>query len=99
MRLQIDRKPVKVYPDPKRVIARFFFNGEERAQIIIKLVLKLSKEEVFAQISPLLQEYSKRHRNITKILARHCKRLKYVMEGMGVDYDGLDKYQRLLIGS
>ena len=99
MRLQIDRKPVKVYPDPKRVIARFFFNGEERAQQIIRLVLKLSKEEVFGQISPLLQEYSKRHRNITKILARHCKRLKYVMEGMGVDYDGLDKYQRLLIGS
>jgi len=99
MRLQIDRKPVKVYPDPKRVIARFFFNGEARAQQIIRLVLKLTKEEVFAQISPLLQEYSKRHRNITKILARHCKKLKYIMDSMGVDYDVLDKYQRLLIGS
>jgi predicted GH43/DUF377 family glycosyl hydrolase len=99
MRLQIERKPVKVYPDPKRVIARFFFNGEERAKQVIKLVLKLSSDEVFSLISPLLQEYSKRHRNITKILARHCKKIKYVMDEIEVDYDNLDKYQRLLIGS
>ncbi|MET3115028.1 putative GH43/DUF377 family glycosyl hydrolase [Pedobacter sp. CG_S7] len=99
MRLQITRKPVKVYPDPKRVIARFFFNGEERAQQVIKMVLKLSKEEVFGLISPLLQEYSKRHRNITKILARHCKKVKYAIDSIGIDYEVLDKYQRLLIGS
>jgi len=99
MRLSIDRKPVKVYPDPKRVIARFFFNGDDRAKEVIKLVLKLSKEEVFGLISPLLQEYSKRHRNITKILARHCKKIKYCIEAIGVDYESLDKYQRLLIGS
>lgn len=99
MRLSIDRKPVKVYPDPKRVIARFFFNGDDRAREVIKLVLKLSSEQVFGLISPLLQEYSKRHRNITKILARHCKKIKYCIEQTGVDYESLDKYQRLLLGS
>jgi predicted GH43/DUF377 family glycosyl hydrolase len=99
MRLQIDRKTVKVYPDPKRVIARFFFNGDLRAQQVIQRVLKLSAEEVFGLISPLLQEYSKRHRNITKILARHCKKVKHCMDQIGVDYDELNKYQRLLIGS
>ncbi|PYF68969.1 glycoside hydrolase family 130 protein [Pedobacter nutrimenti] len=99
MRLSIDRKPVKVYPDPKRVIARFFFNGNDRAKEVIKLVLKLSSEEVFGIISPLLQEYSKRHRNITKILARHCKKIKSCIEEVGVDYDALDKYQKLLLGS
>jgi predicted GH43/DUF377 family glycosyl hydrolase len=99
MRIQINRKTVKVYPDPKRVIARFFFNGDVRAQQVIQRVLKLSDEEVFGLISPLLQEYSKRHRNITKILARHCKKVKHCMDQIGVDYDELDKYQRLLIGS
>ncbi len=99
MRIQTERKNVKVYPDPKRVIARFFFNGDERAQQVIKRVLKLSAEEVFGLISPLLQEYSKRHRNITKILARHCKKVKHCMEQIGVDYDELEKYQRLLIGA
>ena len=32
MRLPIERKHIKVYPDPKRVIARFFFNGDERGK-------------------------------------------------------------------
>lgn len=99
MRISIDRKHVKVYPDPKRVIARYFFNGEERAQQVIRMVLQLSDQEVFGLISPLLQEYSKRHRNITKILARHCKKIKYCMDDIGVDYESLDKYQRLLLGS
>nr|WP_121273455.1 glycoside hydrolase family 130 protein [Pedobacter schmidteae] len=99
MRLSIERKPVKVYPDPKRVIARFFFNGEERAVEVVKHVLALTTEEVFGLISPLLQEYSKRHRNITKILTRHCKKVKECIERTGCDFESLDKYQKLLIGS
>lgn len=99
MRLPIERKTVKVYPDSKRVIARFFFNGEERAKSIITKVMTLNEEQVFQIISPLLQEYSKRHRNITKILTRHCKKLKSVFEIMDIDYKELNEYRRLLIGS
>ncbi|MBE9601425.1 glycoside hydrolase family 130 protein [Pedobacter sp. MC2016-24] len=99
MRLLIDRKPIKVYPDPKRVIARFFFNGDERAVEVVKHVMSLSDEEVFGLISPLLQEYSKRHRNITKILTRHCKKVKNCIETAGYDLENLDKYQKLLLGS
>ena len=64
MRLPIERKNVKVLPDVKRVIARYFFNGEDRAKEVIKKVMALRDERVFAIISPILQEYSKRHRNI-----------------------------------
>ncbi|MFP5079561.1 glycoside hydrolase family 130 protein [Pedobacter sp. JCM 36344] len=99
MRLLIERKPVKVYPDPKRVIARFFFNGDQRAIDVVKHVMSLSDVEVFGIISPLLQEYSKRHRNITKILTRHCKKVKHCIEDAGFDYEDLEKYHRLLIGS
>lgn len=99
MRLLIERKPVKVYPDPKRVIARFFFNGDERAFEVVKHVMDLSEKEVFEIISPLLQEYSKRHRNITKILTRHCKKIKGIIESAGVDFEDLEKYRRLLLGS
>lgn len=99
MRLNVNRKPVKVYPDPKRVIARFFYNGKERAISVISRVNALSANEVFSLISPLLQEYSKRHRNITKILTRHCKKLKDLIIEMGIDFDNLDKYKKLLIGS
>lgn len=99
MRLNVNRKPVKVYPDPKRVIARFFYNGKERAISVISRVNALNANEVFSLISPLLQEYSKRHRNITKILTRHCKKLKDLIIEMGIDFDNLDKYKKLLIGS
>jgi len=99
MRILIERKPVKVYPNPKRVIARFFFNGEERAVEVVKKVMELSDDEVFGLISPLLQEYSKRHRNITKILTRHCKRVLHSIEAAGFEYDELDKDRKLLMGS
>ncbi|HEU4497238.1 MAG TPA: glycoside hydrolase family 130 protein [Flavobacterium sp.] len=99
MRLSIERKPNKVYPDARRVIARYFFNGEERAVELIKKILALDQETVFSIISPLLQDYSKRHRNITKKLLKHADRVKSYVEKAGGDYSRLDEYARLLIGS
>jgi predicted GH43/DUF377 family glycosyl hydrolase len=99
MRLSIERKNTKVYPDAKRVIARFFFNGDERAKHVIQKVIDMNDQEVFSIISPILQEYSKRHRNITKVLYRHCNRLKSLFAEMNVAYDLLDSYRKLLIGS
>lgn len=99
MRLTVDRRPVKVYPDPRRVIARFFFSQDERAKELIQRVMKLSDDEVFTIISPILQEYSKRHRNITRILNRHCDKVKRLITDVGVDYEGLQQFRKLLIGS
>ncbi|QHT65281.1 glycosidase [Rhodocytophaga rosea] len=99
MRLTIERKSEKVYPDTKRVIARFFFNGEERARQVIKRVMGLSEKEVFNTISPILQEYSKRHRNITKVLNRHCAKIKYLFPEMGIDFEKIEPFRKLLLGS
>lgn len=99
MRLSIERKPEKVLPDTRRVIARFFFNGEERAIELIKKILALDKDEVFGLISPMLQDFSKRHRNITRKLFRHCERVKWDIEAAGGDWDKLDDYTKLLIGA
>jgi len=99
MRLVIERKSVKVNPDPKRVIARFFYNGEVRAKEVILKVMELSEGQVFDIISPILQEYSKRHRNITKVLQRHCNKLKDIFEQLTIDLEEVSNYRRLLIGS
>lgn len=99
MRLSIERKPVKVAPDPTRVIARFFFNGEERATDLIKKILALDKDQVTGLILPLLQDFSKRHRNVTRKLLRNCERIKKDIIAAGADYDRLDEYTKLLIGS
>jgi len=99
MRLSVERKPVKVLPDTKRVIARYFFNGEERALELIKKIMALDKDETFALISPLLQDFSKRHRNITRKLLRNCERVKTYINAAGYDYEKLDEFCKLLIGS
>ena len=99
MRLSVERKPIRIYPDPKRVIARFFFNGNERAKEVILRVMTISEDEAFRIISPFLQEYSKRHRNITRVLNRHCSKLKPLIAELKIDYDTLTVYRKLLIGS
>ncbi|WP_026898585.1 glycoside hydrolase family 130 protein [Daejeonella oryzae] len=99
MRLSIERKQEKVYPDPKRVIARFFFSYDGRAKELILRVMNLSDEEVFSIISPVLQEYSKRHRNITRILNRHCDKVKYLFQELEINFDEIPSYRKLLIGS
>ena len=99
LRIHIERKQIRVNPDTKRVIARFFFNGEQRARELITRVMSLDEDEVFGIVSPLLQEFSKRHRNITKILYRHCNKVKGIIESQGIDHSDLTHWRKLLLGS
>ena len=99
MRIPIERHSVRISPDPKRVIARFFFNGAERCREVIKQVMKLNEKEVFGIISPILQEYSKRHRNITKILNRHFEQVKWTADGEDIAIKEISPLRKLLIGS
>ncbi len=99
MRLSIERKPVRINPDPKRVIARFFFNGSDRAKEVLERVMSISEEVAFAIVSPLLQEYSRRHRNITRVLNRNCSKLQPLFAELNIDFESLTVYRKLLIGS
>lgn len=99
MRLSIERQAIKVAPDLKRVVARFFFNGDARAKGIILKVLEMTDAEVDITITPILRDFSKRHRNITKIFERHAEKLKNLFIALKIDYAGIDMKRRLLIGS
>ena len=99
MRIPVERHPIRVNPDSKRVIARFFFNGQERAVNVIKSIMELSEDDVFGIISPLLQEFSKRHRNITKILYRNCNKVREIIESLGLEFEKFTHWRKLLIGS
>ncbi|HEU0136502.1 MAG TPA: glycoside hydrolase family 130 protein [Flavobacterium sp.] len=99
MRLSIDRKPVKVFPDPKRVIARYFFNGEERAVFVISKILAMGEEEVRSLILPILQDFSKRHRNITAKLLKNCNKVQTFIERCGGDFSAMNDFTKYLIGS
>lgn len=99
MRLSVERKSIKVAPDLRRVVARFFYNGDERAQNLIRRVMEMSDAEVYTTITPILREFSKRHRNVSRIMERHCERLKLHFAAMQIDYSQLDFYRKLLIGA
>src|SRR5690242_11064065 len=99
MQLSVNRKPVKVHPDFRRVVARFFFNGPERAKSIIHHVMKMPPEEVDYYFKQLLREFSRRHRNVTRIFALNFDRVKSYFHELGISYQELEVQRRLLIGS
>lgn len=90
---------IKVVPDLKRVVARFFFNGDARAKGIILRVMEMSDEEVNITITPILREFSKRHRNITRIFERHADKLRNLFIALKIEYNEIDVKRKLLIGS
>lgn len=99
MRLPVKRSSLVTYPNIKRVINRFFFNGDERATDVINRVMDLSEEAVARTISPLLQEYAKRHRNISRELHRNFDRLQYLFTALKIDTEGMELNRKLLIGA
>lgn len=100
MPLTIKRQDVKFFPDTKRVIARFFFpGGEERIELIISKILKLSKKEIHLYLNDVLRNFSERHRNITAIFKKHFDMIKNVLLELKIDLGAIPKETQLLIGS
>ena len=99
MRINITRKPIKINPDIKRVIARFFFNSDERAKDVIGLVMSLSDKEVKEEVTFIFREFARRHRNISRIFERNCERLSYLFEQMSISLANMDPTRKMLIGS
>jgi predicted GH43/DUF377 family glycosyl hydrolase len=93
------RSSTRFQPDSSRVIARFLFTGEARAQALITSLLALPEQEQRQILSRVLRRYSKRHRNILKIFERHFRKLEYILNQMSIRADELSVHQKLLIGS
>ncbi|MFB6454336.1 glycoside hydrolase family 130 protein [Chitinophaga sp. Hz27] len=99
MQLSIERKSTKIYPDLKRVVARFFFNGEARAKSIIQKVNDMTDAEVNLTIMPILREFSRRHRNITRIFEKHAEKISHLFVPLQISYEDMAYRKKLLIGS
>jgi len=101
MKLTVTRLPNRFYPDPTRVIARFYMPGDkDRTNTIIKRILDLSSEEVDSTLNQVLKDFSKRHRNISKIFENHYDNLCHILEpDFHVSLDSLSLERRLLMGS
>ncbi|MDI3505536.1 MAG: hypothetical protein PWQ81_758 [Bacteroidota bacterium] len=98
MSLTVNRKNTIIYPDVSRVFARFFFNGEERAEMLIKNILEMPELEVDMLLRQVLREFSRRHRSITTLFGKNFQRVRYIVERVNTDKN-ISESRKLLIGS
>lgn len=100
MAINVNRKPLHFFPDPKRVIARFFMpGGSERAKKIISRILQLSEYDALQTLNQILRDFSDRHRNISRIFTKHYNRVYPLIKELGVEPESLTTARMLLIGS
>ena len=99
MQVPVIRKNVFFTPDSKRVVTRYFMNGEQRTQKMVSHIMLLDEKNVKSTLEQTLREFARRHRNITKVFYRHCEKIRGIIEGMQIDYSNLSDDRKMLIGS
>jgi beta-1,2-mannobiose phosphorylase / 1,2-beta-oligomannan phosphorylase len=99
MQVAVNRKGIKFRPDASRIIARFFYSGDEKALNTIRSVINMSEDSVSQTLSPVLRDYSLRHRNISRIFEKHFNKIVYLLKQLNITPDLLDKSKKILIGS
>ena len=100
MSITVTRLPNRFYPDPKRVITRFLCHEDDNTKrSLIQKVLNAPPLEIESTINHVLREYSKRHRNITKIFENHFNQVQDVLKDLDINPQALTYKTKLLIGS
>ncbi|MFV8370053.1 glycoside hydrolase family 130 protein [Flavobacterium sp. LB2R40] len=99
MRVPVIRKNITFTPDSRRVVARYFMNGEQRTQKMVSHIMILDEKQVVETLEHTLREFARRHRNISSIFFRHCEKIRGIIEGMKINYDALSQERKMLIGS
>jgi predicted GH43/DUF377 family glycosyl hydrolase len=99
MPISVKRYNTVFRPDASRVIARFFYAGDDRSMSVIKKVLEMPEEDVRITLSQVLRGFSKRHRNISKIFEKHFNRITHLFENIDVKPEDVDPLRKVLIGS
>ncbi len=99
MKIAVNRKENVFHPDPNRVIARFFSNGDKRAINTIGAISKMSNQEASIALRQVLRDYSMRHRNISRIFEKHFDKISHLCEHVNIDPSSLDISLKILIGS
>lgn len=100
MIISVNRKNFRFYPNPRRVIARFYMPvRKDRAKIITDTIVGLPESEVNKNLSQILGNFSKRHRNITKIFENSFNTLNEILGNINHQKQPLSLKKKLLIGS
>ena len=99
MRIKVTRMPNRFYPDSTRTILRFMDYGHERNIGIIRKVLAMKQDESEGVLNDVLTKFAIRHRNVTKTLEKHYKRMSHALKDIGKEAKKVSLHKKLLIGS
>ena len=99
MRITVNRKKERFYPDSKRVITRLFEHTELKAKSIIKKILEMNDQEAQIALDQVLREFAKRHRNIIKIFLTNFAKVAHYVNEISPNIEKMSSSKRLLIGS
>jgi predicted GH43/DUF377 family glycosyl hydrolase len=95
----LTRAPVRLEPDPSRVLATLFMPGEEmpedhsRATAVLDRVMALSDDEVAATLADLASRFAGRHRDLDGVFRRH---FDVVASRLASDAEPSDDQRRLI---
>jgi predicted GH43/DUF377 family glycosyl hydrolase len=96
MAVRVTRLPLKLTPDPNRVITRFFCPGDRRrVQDIIARVLAYSETDVSSLLAEVDRGFRTKHPDLTEILADHFEQIR----GDVLGASSLSRERQLLIGA
>ncbi len=95
-KIEIIRHPIRIEPDPSRVISRFFSPGDDtRVRRTIERVLTLSEKQVSTIVLELEKQFKTQHPDIADVWAEHYDLVRKAVPH-GVE---ITKKQQLLIGA
>lgn len=77
--LSMTRKNIRINPDFKRVIPRFFNSGNERSLQIINKVVDMPENVVCEVLNGVLKEFSRRYKDIHKVFENHYSRISHLV--------------------
>jgi predicted GH43/DUF377 family glycosyl hydrolase len=97
MKLKATRLNVRLNPDFKKVIPRFFNTGDVRSKALINRVLQMPDFEANTILDHVLHEFSGRYRDIKVVFEKHFELVKHLMPKKS-DLP-LTQEKKLLVGS
>ncbi|OQP56833.1 glycosidase [Niastella vici] len=97
MKPPVKRISVRLNPDVRKVIPRFFNTGDERARALINRIMLLPDKQVSELLLQVLTEFRKRYNNIRVVFEKHFELVKHLLPDK--ERLTLPNDKKLLIGS
>ena len=100
MSITVDRKSIRFHPVPKRVITQFFHPGSDNnIRKIIQSVIGMSEQQRQSVFNQILRDFSRRHRNITRIFEKNFNNVRHAFDELDIDPDSLSVDEKVVIGA